>query len=219
MTQPPRTPETDLKAVQLDLLGGHPCLDFVNTVERRGTPEAVDFLTDYAQLVAWCHHAGLLSADEFIRLHDAASHDRAQAKDVHRRAIELREVMAQVLDDLAHEQPPSAATLEPLNRSLQAPGARRALEPAAGGAAWRWPGLPSQLDAILGPLSWTAADLLTMKRAHPLRQCGGCGWLFLDTSRNHMRRWCSMAACGSKMKSRRQYQRKQAQATVELPPR
>ncbi|WP_198925374.1 CGNR zinc finger domain-containing protein [Dictyobacter vulcani] len=35
----------------------------------------------------------------------------------------------------------------------------------------------------------------------------GCGWLFLDTSKNGRRQWCSMQGCGSRAKRRRQYGR------------
>ena len=35
--------------------------------------------------------------------------------------------------------------------------------------------------------------------------CAGdrCGWLFVDTSKNHSRRWCDMKICGNRMKARR----------------
>jgi predicted RNA-binding Zn ribbon-like protein len=38
-----------------------------------------------------------------------------------------------------------------------------------------------------------------------LRECGNpeCRWLFLDTSKNHTRRWCDMKICGNRMKARR----------------
>jgi predicted RNA-binding Zn ribbon-like protein len=37
----------------------------------------------------------------------------------------------------------------------------------------------------------------------------GCSWLFLDTSRNRSRRWCSMEDCGNRAKARRHYERRQ----------
>jgi predicted RNA-binding Zn ribbon-like protein len=42
-----------------------------------------------------------------------------------------------------------------------------------------------------------------------VKQCAGegCGWLFLDTSRNHLRRWCTMDECGNRAKMRRRYER------------
>jgi len=35
-----------------------------------------------------------------------------------------------------------------------------------------------------------------------------CGWLFLDTSKNHTRRWCDMKSCGNRAKARKYYSQK-----------
>jgi predicted RNA-binding Zn ribbon-like protein len=56
-----------------------------------------------------------------------------------------------------------------------------------------------------------AVSLLTdAGRLGRLVRCPGheCGWLFLD--RTGRRRWCSMAACGSREKMRRLYARRKA---------
>jgi predicted RNA-binding Zn ribbon-like protein len=63
-------------------------------------------------------------------------------------------------------------------------------------------------------LAHAAVDLVrTVDLAH-LRICpvaeGGCGWLFLDRSRNGSRRWCAMADCGTQVKSRRLTERRRA---------
>jgi predicted RNA-binding Zn ribbon-like protein len=36
-----------------------------------------------------------------------------------------------------------------------------------------------------------------------LHTCAGCRWMYLDRSRNHSRRWCSMADCGTEAMKRR----------------
>ncbi|HEV2391667.1 MAG TPA: CGNR zinc finger domain-containing protein [Verrucomicrobiae bacterium] len=38
-----------------------------------------------------------------------------------------------------------------------------------------------------------------------MRLCQGdtCGWLFVDSSKNHSRRWCDMRDCGNRAKARR----------------
>jgi predicted RNA-binding Zn ribbon-like protein len=48
-------------------------------------------------------------------------------------------------------------------------------------------------------------DLLTKGRLERLKRCPGpgCGWLFLDHSKNGSRRWCAMATCGNRTKGRR----------------
>jgi predicted RNA-binding Zn ribbon-like protein len=45
-------------------------------------------------------------------------------------------------------------------------------------------------------------DLLGGPLSGRVRNCSGegCGVLFLDTSRQGLRRWCSMAACGNTAK-------------------
>ncbi len=54
-----------------------------------------------------------------------------------------------------------------------------------------------------------AAALLTSPRLALVRQCSGeeCTWLFVDTSKNHRRRWCDMRDCGNRAKARRHYER------------
>jgi predicted RNA-binding Zn ribbon-like protein len=64
------------------------------------------------------------------------------------------------------------------------------------------------LDVLL------TADLSRVHRC-PVAE-GGCGWLFLDQSRNGSRRWCRMADCGATAKARRLTERRRA-ARVAAP--
>jgi hypothetical protein len=52
-------------------------------------------------------------------------------------------------------------------------------------------------------------------KACPLDQ-GGCGWLFLDRSRNGSRRWCTMDDCGAHAKARRLTERRRRSATGKM---
>jgi len=47
--------------------------------------------------------------------------------------------------------------------------------------------------------------LTSSQRLNQVRQCRGdnCGWLFVDGSKNHSRRWCDMRDCGNRAKVRR----------------
>jgi predicted RNA-binding Zn ribbon-like protein len=55
---------------------------------------------------------------------------------------------------------------------------------------------------------------------HRLRMCAApdCRWVFYDTSRRGGARWCSMAVCGNRAKTRR-YRNRQAQAAGLSEPR
>jgi predicted RNA-binding Zn ribbon-like protein len=54
-------------------------------------------------------------------------------------------------------------------------------------------------------LALSAGELLMSQALQRVRACDAdsCRWLFLDTSRNHTRRWCDMKVCGNRMKARR----------------
>jgi predicted RNA-binding Zn ribbon-like protein len=55
--------------------------------------------------------------------------------------------------------------------------------------------------------------LLESDRLGRVKRCPGssdCGWLFLDSSKNASRRWCSMAHCGTEAKVRATRARRRA---------
>ena len=51
-----------------------------------------------------------------------------------------------------------------------------------------------------------------------VKACGGCGWLFVDRTRNGSRRWCISALCGNRDKARRHYHRKKAERQAPARP-
>ena len=66
--------------------------------------------------------------------------------------------------------------------------------------------------------AWTAASAhldLVVAGPERVRRCaaGSCVLVFLDTSRNGTRRWCSMASCGSRAKAADYYRRRAARDT------
>ena len=67
---------------------------------------------------------------------------------------------------------------------------------------WTFPP-PHELTDPLRPIVHAAVELLTGGPLDRLKTCGNCRWLFLDQSRNHSRRWCSMDECGIQMKHAR----------------
>jgi predicted RNA-binding Zn ribbon-like protein len=64
-----------------------------------------------------------------------------------------------------------------------------------------------ELDALLWPVIHSAGELLLSQDLVQVKECPGCGWLFLDTSKNRSRRWCSMSTCGARDKMRRYHKR------------
>jgi hypothetical protein len=100
-------------------------------------------------------------------------------------------------DSWAPDEPPREA----LARRAGAAVERARLVPAGSGFALAWDG--DHLERPLWPIAVAGLDLLRAGPLDRLKACEDCPWLFLDTSRNRSRRWCSMDDCGSRSKMRR----------------
>jgi predicted RNA-binding Zn ribbon-like protein len=198
------------EAGNLELIGGQLCLDFTNTYTQTEVLQH-EYLHRYSDLLAWSRHAGLLDDAQTQQLQQVARQDSPAAATVFERATALRGIIYHLFVAVAHQQSPPETDIMALNNWLaEAPG-RPQLTAAGSGFVWQWRQEAHTLDTMLWPIAWSAADLLTSSDLPRVRQCArseGCDWLFVDSSKNQSRRWCSMKLCGSRDKTRRYYQRK-----------
>jgi predicted RNA-binding Zn ribbon-like protein len=202
-------------------VGMRPCLDFVNTVGGRvsapGARATQDFadritrddLPDYETLLRWSVFASLIDAPERDRLQERARRSAPAAQRVLRRARRLREALYRIGKALLEGWPPTAADLAVLDREVREARRRQRLVARGRRLEPEWMQDPPRLDRMLWPLALSAAAVFGSDDVGRLKQCGGtsCGWLFLDTTRNHSRQWCEMADCGNLAKVRRFRQR------------
>ena len=204
--------EPESSAETVKLLGGRPCLDFVNTVDWRTSDHPRDLLTTYADLVKWSAHARILSSSQAKRLMKEASRRPAGAKKLYKRAIALREALDRSFSAISRGEKPGEKDLVGLNAELSLALARSQIVPAGKGFAWAPTGPDSALDRLFWAIVRDAADLLTSDALKRVGECAGdgCGWLFLDTSKNRSRQWCSMDDCGNRAKARRFYRKKRS---------
>ena len=123
-------------------------------------------------------------------------------------AHQVREVLHDLFGAIAGGHSPASA-LARFNRLLAEAAERLEMAPTAGprgaGYAWRWRGSESDPRALVWPLLWSAANLLRSDEIGNVRVCDGddCGWMYVDRSRNGLRRWCQMRTCGTREKTRR----------------
>ena len=199
-------------AGSLKLSGERSSLDFANTADWHASDHPVESLTSYSDLVAWSQRVGILTDHQAQRLLKKAARRPEDATAVLERAIALREAIYQIFSAISHGHPPPAADLATFNAELSMVLAQSRIVSTAEGFAWDWAGAEDALDQMLWPVVHDAAGLLTSEELDRVGQCADdrCGWLFLDTSRNRSRRWCSMEDCGNRAKARRHYERKRA---------
>jgi len=225
------------------VIGGHPALDLVNTVAPRrpeGGPH-VDYLPTPGELLAWARRIGLVDPAEADRVAAAWAAAPDAAAQALAAAVDIREAAYAVLahrlglaagtapegdtGDTAGDAERGAAAVAPALERLvlrwtAAVGRSRLVLAASGPAAVRL--AVDEAPALLVPdrLAHACVDFLRTADLGRLRACpieeGGCGWLFLDHSRNRSRRWCAMEDCGSQAKARRLTERRRlARATAK----
>lgn len=188
------------------------CLDFSNTVDWRTSDHAQESLKSYKDLVDWSRKVGILTAREARSLLRGAASRANEAGKVFERAILFREALYRIFSELAARRRPKKNDLDILNNALAEALSRSRVVYVGDEFAWDWMGRESALDRMLWPIARSAAELLTSGELKKVRECAGegCGWLFLDVSRNQMRRWCDMKSCGNRAKVRRHYERTRA---------
>jgi len=191
-----------------ELTGGTLCLDFANTVSDRGD-RATERLRDYFDLLSWSRQASALDDASVRSLGRGAALAPRRARLVLRHAIRLRECLYRLFSALARGEEPAPADVRFLNEALVVTLARARLVPIRGGFKWAWSHEVRALDRMLWPVVRSAAELLTSSERALVRECAArpCGWLFVDRSRTHQRRWCDMRTCGNRAKVRRHYER------------
>ena len=189
------------------------CLDFANTAEWHASPQPIEYLNNYADLVSWAVDRGLVSGEEVAALIQIGTERPAEAETVLVWAIDLREAIYRIFSAIANDEPPSDADIAHLNQALQDSLRHLKIVQEGEGFSWVWQGERASLDWMLWPIVYSTAEMLTSDQLKRVKECEddrGCGYLFLDLSKNRSRRWCAMRSCGNRAKVRRHRQRQQS---------
>lgn len=181
-----------------DFTANHLALDFINTVSGRPSYSRDD-LTSADDMLDWGEAAGIVNHAD-LAASDAGDDSQFRA------AVSLRENLYRVFGPIAEGEPPQPTALTFVTR--RAAHALRSSEwtQRSIGLEPRWP--DTSIEAMSSRIADEAMQLLRSPALSRVGSCAGCGWLFLDTSRAHARRWCSMNACGVRDKMSRYHRRR-----------
>jgi predicted RNA-binding Zn ribbon-like protein len=186
------------------LYGGRAALDLVNTLDWRFRESGEEELLEtYDDVIRFAEQTELLTAKiarQLLRTTDERTGERVLAA-----VRELREALAEVFYAALDRRRPSAAALAKLEEAIKAARERQGLRWSGSRASWGWVDAESKPELPLWQMALSAEQLMSSEALSAVRACGdpGCRWLFLDMSKNHTRRWCSMETCGNRMKARR----------------
>lgn len=192
-------------------------LDFLNTIAVP-VDTKVEWLGSGEDLFAWLKQAGLVPGDVLAALRKSAVPGELDAIAAQVRA--LRDWFKLfVYQHMGRPLKPSALhELEPLNQLLARDeefgqivvrDRLRERERDRGqekrdtfGLAWRRQRRWQSPESLLFPIARSLADLVCVEDFRYVKACEGrpCTLLFVDRTRGHVRRWCSMAVCGNRAK-------------------
>jgi predicted RNA-binding Zn ribbon-like protein len=198
--------------LKLPLLGDRPCLDFINTIDWRLHPKKRrDTFESYSDLLAFSLRLNLITTTTYSTLTQHAISTPLFAERAFNDARVFRDALTRLVDDItarsqgSSQDTPSLETLAIIDTARHRAHESESLV---------WSG--DRLDLSPRPekegldLPWLiivrdAERLLCSDLASHIRVCAGngCGWVFIDTSKNGTRRWCSMKYCGNREKAAR----------------
>jgi len=181
---------TDHAKISPYFIADHPALDLLNTVAvSNGVP--TDFLQSDADVMAWLERAGFVAQG----MQDGAPVARL---------LEVARGFREMLRDLVDRRKAGEAlNLGALNSYLAQASRHLELVADADGRLK----LQARYDAgsakkLIAPLVESAAELLVDGDFSLIKHCENpeCILIFLDKTKSHRRRWCSMAGCGNRAK-------------------
>jgi predicted RNA-binding Zn ribbon-like protein len=200
--------------LNLNLKSGHPALEFTNTVNDHASEQPGETLLKYEDLLAWAKRVGLLHGERVKILTDKAASQPDEAAAVFVKSLDLREAIYRIFVAQTKGKSAGDTDLAMLNSTLALLMDGAQVVYHSGRYEWQWNFDEHALEAPLWIVALSAVDLMTSENLKWVGQCAdedGCGWLFVDTSKNHSRRWCDINDCGNRAKQRRYQKRAQRQ--------
>jgi predicted RNA-binding Zn ribbon-like protein len=190
----------------LELDGGSPCLDFVNTVRSRFEHPLYEFILSPYDWLKWIYRVKLLNDPEMEQIKKYVIHNPAKAAIELKRIIEAREVLYQIFRVLANKKVPLSQHITLLNRELSRTLRYLKIEFTDDlKIKEKWDDKSFNLLYTLHPVLKSSYDLLLSDAFNHLKECRHCGWIYLDKSKNNSRRWCNMKTCGNTEKTKKYY--------------
>jgi predicted RNA-binding Zn ribbon-like protein len=218
------TPHDGPQKPRFELIAGNLCLDFINTLDNRPSGEPKELLKNFFDLARFGEETGILTPEQVQQLSERAPLAPDEADEAVRRARDLREALHEIFSALMNRQTVPQLAMENLNANLHDAALHsrlvqlKAVQPkelkseilSEGHLVWHFDDPTSSFNAVLWPIARAGADLLASNDVALVHTCSSpvCQWVFLDTSKNHRRRWCDMKVCGNRAKVRKFYARK-----------
>ena len=182
-------------------------LDFINTrIAENGSPK--DLLENFTDLAAWAVAVDLLDKSKAERLIDEWK-DSSEIAEAFVRAMDFREILREMFSNLSRGKTVSKRAIAAINAEIQNQSGSIEIKKTENGFEKSFRADFREPRQMLAPVAESAADLLCYGVPAHIKKCENpeCVLYFYDATKNHSRRWCSMAMCGNRAKAAAFYRR------------
>ncbi|MGH9917216.1 MAG: CGNR zinc finger domain-containing protein [Pyrinomonadaceae bacterium] len=189
------------------IAGNNLSLDFVNTqIIENGRP--TDLLVGFEDFIAWASATSLLKLPQAEKLVKNWRGKR-EAEQVFARALGFRQTLRKMVETIVHDEAVKLSAVKIINAMLRNQHGYTELVRMEGGFEKRFRVDFNEPRQLFASIAESAADLLCYGNPAYLKKCESpaCVLYFYDTTKNHSRRWCSMAGCGNRAKAAAFHQR------------
>jgi predicted RNA-binding Zn ribbon-like protein len=168
-------------------------MDFANT-QYTPSGDTVELFKSYEDIQDWFLKAGLLN--EF-------SISKTQKKESHyKELIQYRDLIKKNCFAYVESKHPLNTLIEQTNQIILDNHIHPQIIFKEEHCVVEFTTQKKEYNELLGIIAIEVMNLLNSKNAQYIKKCNNhtCSLLFVDTSKNHSRRWCSMETCGNRSK-------------------
>jgi predicted RNA-binding Zn ribbon-like protein len=188
--------------------GNELCLDFLNTISHRFKAPLRSYFVDIYDIIYWgWKKVSILNEEQCLYLEEAAKTNLAEAERFFEETIALRTRLDHIFYPISEKKTPEPEEVKAFDDIVRVYRAHQTLRASNEEFVLAWDWEPGDFRQITAPIVLSALELLLSPRLGRVGHCARCGWLFLDTTKNGKRRWCSMEECGSVAKAKEYYHR------------
>lgn len=175
-------------------VGNNLGIDFINT-EVKDKSGLIDLLRSENDVMEWLDQANI----------DADFGQGIELGELLKFRAKARHVLNQIIDNERLDEMAIAS----LNDYLKNYKTRYQLEMSSEGYELNNQKTYSSTADLIGLFAFELANLLASDQRSYLKRClnPDCVLMFLDNSRSHKRRWCSMDICGNRAKASKHYRK------------
>jgi len=177
-------------------IGGHPVLDFINTVEDQDKQRNLNLIADWSSFVAWAQAAEIFSEEQLGVLNNAIPSVEKISL-----LVEIQQVKEETynaLNFILCSTSTENSAFKKLQCRIKTAISHASLVQQA--ASFSWQANTNNPNWVVDILLLRIEDFLCHTDMTKLRQCKGCSWMFLNSGRGKGRQWCNMKTCGNRAK-------------------